>query len=137
MTDQDKIFTNSLVELQQKFANLGQLDKAIVQDEIYNLIRENETLSHTSPTQAVLDDIKTRMNNSDRAKTFFASAFTNWYRSSDLQTTTNLSEFDNLDATNQNLFFEMMRLRKHPNFDDEALYQFEQYCYQVCPELRK
>ena len=59
---------------------------------------------------------------------FLQTAFSNWYRRTETPRIAHLHDYVNLDYKNRHLFQEMMGLRDSGRFDDEALYQFEQYC---------
>lgn len=82
------------------------------------------------PLEEVLADIKEAMQ-SDRAAVFFAHSYVSWYRSGNDGVKPQLHHWSQLDMKNRGLFIEMLALRDLGRWDDEALFQFEQYCLDV------
>ncbi|MEZ9233269.1 hypothetical protein AB4259_19535 [Vibrio amylolyticus] len=82
------------------------------------------------PQEEVLADIKTAMQG-DRARVFFGHSFASWYRSGQKSVQSQLHHWSELDMKNRALFLEMLALRDLGRWDDEALFQFEQYCLSV------
>ena len=82
----------------------------------------------------MLADIREQIEEGGRASLFFTTAFTNWYRRTQEPRIAHLHEYINLDLDNRHLFNEMMSLRDSGHFDDESLYQFEQYCLEKMGE---
>ncbi|MEF1254567.1 hypothetical protein [Vibrio sp. M260112] len=83
------------------------------------------------PLVEVLADIQNAMQG-DRARVFFSHSFISWYRSSpNKQATPQLHHWSQLDMNNRRLYLEMLALRDLGRWDDEALFQFEQYCLAI------
>ncbi|MEZ8239247.1 hypothetical protein AB6C73_12305 [Vibrio splendidus] len=82
--------------------------------------------THRSQTE-VLADIKKAMDG-ERARLFFGHSFPSWYRNGAIEQVSQLHHWTSLDMGNRHLFLEMLGLRDLGHFDDEALYQFEQFC---------
>ncbi|TFH90123.1 hypothetical protein ELS82_18565 [Vibrio ouci] len=95
-------------------------------------IAKKQTLVETHRPQAeVLADIKEAMNG-DRARVFFAHSFVSWYRSyQNKEALPQLHHWSQLDISNRRLYLEMLGLRDLGHWDDEELFQFEQYCLEV------
>ncbi|MEL7291520.1 MAG: hypothetical protein AAGJ88_04285 [Pseudomonadota bacterium] len=95
-------------------------------------IAKKQTLVETHRPQAeVLADIKEAMQG-DRARVFFSHSFLSWYRSGQNEKAKpQLHHWSQLDMSNRRLYLEMLGLRDLGRWDDEALYQFEQYCLEV------
>lgn len=95
-------------------------------------IAKKQTLVETHRPQAeVLADIKEAMRG-DRARVFFSHSFISWYRSGQSEKAKpQLHHWSQLDMSNRRLYLEMLGLRDLSRWDDEALYQFEQYCLEV------
>ncbi|OEE30753.1 hypothetical protein A1QO_15585 [Vibrio genomosp. F10 str. ZF-129] len=82
------------------------------------------------PQSEVLADIKESMKG-ERARLFFGHSFVSWYRSGSAKRASQLHHWSELDMYNRHLFIEMLALRDLGRWDDEGLYQFEQYCLEV------
>ena len=91
-------------------------------------IAKKQTPIETHRSQAdVLADIKNAMDG-ERARLFFGHSFPIWYRNGSIEHVSQLHHWTSLDMGNRHLFLEMLGLRDLGHFDDEALYQFEQFC---------
>lgn len=115
----------------QLYNQIGQYDQSQridILETVRNLIVEPRRLSNARQPSEVLADIRESIENGGRAALFFTTAFTNWYRRTEKSKTAYLDEYINLDLSNRFLFMEMMSLRDSGRWDDEELYQFEQYC---------
>ncbi|AYV21098.1 hypothetical protein [Vibrio mediterranei] len=95
-------------------------------------IAKKQTLVETHRPQAeVLADIREAMQG-DRARVFFSHSFASWYRSGQSEKAKpQLHHWSQLDMSNRRLYLEMLGLRDLGRWDDEALYQFEQYCLEA------
>jgi hypothetical protein len=94
-------------------------------------IAKKQTLVETHrPQVEVLADIKEAMNG-ERARVFFAHSFVSWYRSyqnKEANPKPQLHHWSQLDMSNRRLYLEMLGLRDLGYWDDEELFQFEQFC---------
>lgn len=86
--------------------------------------------THRTQEQVLADLKKAVDSGGDRASDFFAHSFVDWYRSNK-KVKSQLSHWSQLDMNNRRLFIEMLALRDLGRWDDETLYQFEQYCLTV------
>lgn len=111
-----ELFESSNVKKQKEI--IGQLEQVAKDIKPVSLYRSQGD---------VLADIKQAMENSDRARVFFAYSFASWYRSN-AKIESKLSLYSELDLSNRRLYAEMLGLRDTGSFIDEGLYQFEQYC---------
>ncbi|PTO92717.1 hypothetical protein CWO08_18500 [Vibrio sp. 10N.286.48.B8] len=108
----------SLSSTEQQHELLCQLDA----------IAKKQTPIETHRSQAdVLADIRNAMDG-ERARLFFGHSFPSWYRNGSIEQVSQLHHWTSLDMGNRHLFLEMLGLRDLGHFDDEALYQFEQFC---------
>ena len=95
-------------------------------------IAKKQTLVETHrPQSEVLSDIKKAMQG-DRARVFFSHSFASWYRSGlHEKAKPQLHHWSQLDMSNRHLYLEMLGLRDLGRWNDEELFQFEQYCLEV------
>lgn len=127
----EHLFSQSFKQIEQRF-NLGsdtQKEEMLIQlDAIAKKLTPVQT---HRPLEVVLADIKEAMQG-DRASVFFAHTYVSWYRSFQNENAKpQLHHWSQLDMKNRSLFIEMLALRDLGCWDDEALYQFEQYCLSV------
>lgn len=120
------LFNTSLEEIAARFnsSNADEQEKMVIQlDAIAAKLTPIET--HRQQ-ERVLGDIQEAMQG-DRARVFFAHSYVSWYRQNK-EMAPQLHHWSQLDRKNRRLFVEMLGLRDLGHFDDEALFQFEQYC---------
>ncbi|EOG7744615.1 TPA: hypothetical protein I7141_19060 [Vibrio vulnificus] len=127
-TFEESMLNDCLVQLQEQFPKYSKLDQMKILESIRSLVVEPKTITKARPLEDVLADIREAIEDGGRARTFFTTAFSNWYRRTETPRIAHLHDYVNLDYKNRHLFQEMMGLRDSGRFDDEALYQFEQYC---------
>lgn len=127
----EHLFSQSFEQIEQRF-NLGsdtQKEEMLIQ--LDAIAKKLTPVQAHRPLEVVLADIKEAMQG-DRASVFFAHTYVSWYRSYQNENAKpQLHYWSQLDMKNRNLFIEMLALRDLGHFDDEALYQFEQYCLSV------
>ncbi|KJY78944.1 hypothetical protein [Vibrio nigripulchritudo] len=127
----EHLFSCSFEQIKERFEKSGveQQEEIVIQlDAIAKKLTPVQT--HRS-LEDVLADIKEAMQG-DRASVFFAHNYVSWYRSSQSENVKpQLHHWSQLDMKNRSLFIEMLALRDLGRWDDEALYQFEQYCLSV------
>lgn len=128
VTFEESMLNDCLVQLQEQFPKYSKLDQMKILESIRSLVVEPKTITKARPLEDVLADIREAIEDGGRARTFFTTAFSNWYRRTETPRVAHLHDYVNLDYKNRHLFQEMMGLRDSGRFDDEALYQFEQYC---------
>ena len=97
------------------------------------IAKKQEPIAIHRPQEEVLADIKQAMKG-DRARVFFGYSFPSWYRNGSIEQVSQLHHWANLDMSNRHLFLEMLSLRDLGHFDDEGLYQFEQFCLEAVGE---
>ena len=97
-------------------------------DSIRALIMNPRTITYGRPQEDILSGLKEAIEDGGRAATFFTTAYCNWYRTKPSGGTAHLYNYGSLDLKNRHLFIEMIGLRDSGHFDDESLFQFEQYC---------
>lgn len=111
----------------ERFENSSEHQKQKVVQQLEQIAKHQEPAPLYRPVTHVLDDIKQAMEDSDRARVFFAYSFVSWYRSN-AKIESKLGLYSELDISNRRLYAEMLGLRDMGVFSDEELYQFEQYC---------
>ncbi|WP_146449909.1 hypothetical protein [Vibrio kanaloae] len=125
------LFNQSFEQIAERFekSSVEQQEEIVIQlDAIAKKLTPVQT---HRPLEDVLADIKKAMQ-SDRASVFFAHTYVSWYRSFQNENAKpQLHHWSQLDMKNRRLFIEMLSLRDLGHFDDEALFQFEQYCLSV------
>ncbi|NRB68776.1 MAG: hypothetical protein HRU48_15620 [Vibrio sp.] len=126
-----QMLTNSLEQITDRFyaSSEEQQHEILIQ---LDAIAKKQTLVETHRPQAeVIADIREAMQ-SDRARVFFSHSFVSWYRSGQSEKVKpQLHHWSQLDMSNRRLYLEMLGLRDLGRWNDEALYQFEQYCLEV------
>lgn len=128
MTFEESMLDEYLEQLRVQFSRYSKLDQHKVLESVRSLVVEPKPIAKARPLEEVLSDIREAIEDGGRARTFFTTAFANWYRRTETPRIAHLHDYINLDLKNRHLFQEMMCLRDSGRFDDEALYQFEQYC---------
>ncbi|OCH08109.1 hypothetical protein A6E13_16370 [Aliivibrio fischeri] len=128
MTFEQDMLSESAAHLVKILPQLSQVDQLKILESVRSLAIEPKKLMKARPQEEVLADIREAIENGGRAELFFTTAFSNWYRRAESPRVAHLHDYSNLDFSNRHLFMEMMGLRDSGRFDDEALYQFEQYC---------
>ncbi|MFS1425907.1 hypothetical protein LMH73_001630 [Vibrio splendidus] len=126
-----QILTESFSQIADRFhaSSEDQQHEILIQ---LDAIAKKQTLVESHRAQAeVLADMKEAMQG-DRARAFFSHSFVSWYRSGQSEKAKpQLHHWSQLDMSNRRLYLEMLGLRDLGRWDDEALYQFEQYCLEV------
>ncbi|PTP90475.1 hypothetical protein [Vibrio splendidus] len=126
-----QILTESFSQIADRFhaSSEDQQHEILIQ---LDAIAKKQTLVESHRAQAeVLADMKEAMQG-DRACVFFSHSFVSWYRSGQSEKAKpQLHHWSQLDMSNRRLYLEMLGLRDLGRWDDEALYQFEQYCLEV------
>lgn len=128
MTFEQSMLKEYIEQLEKQFQQYSKVDQHKILESVRSLVVEPKTISKARPQEEVLADIREQIEEDGRAALFFATAFTNWYRRVEKSRVAHLHDYINLDLQNRHLFMEMMSLRDSGRFDDEALFQFEQYC---------
>lgn len=128
VTFEESMLADYLKQLQEQFPRYSKIEQHKIMESVRSLVVEPKQISKARPLEEVLADIREAIEDGGRAETFFTTAFANWYRRTEEPRVTHLHDYINLDLKNRHLFQEMMCLRDSGRFDDEALYQFEQYC---------
>ena len=126
-TIEEHLFNQSVNQITERFnsSNQEQQHQVIVQLEA--IAKKQEPITTHRPQEEVLADLKQAMQG-DRARVFFGYSFPSWYRNGSIAQVSQLHHWANLDMSNRHLFLEMLGLRDSGHFDDEALYEFEQFC---------
>ncbi|MFL0830082.1 hypothetical protein [Vibrio parahaemolyticus] len=127
-TFEQSMLKEYIEQLEKQFPQYSKLQQQKILESVRSLVVEPKTISNARPQEDVLADIREQIEEDGRAGLFFATAFSNWYRRMETPRVAHLHDYVNLDFNNRHLFMEMMSLRDSGRFDDEALYQFEQYC---------
>lgn len=122
------VLTDYLGQLANQIPQYNQTQQQEILDSVRALVMNPKPIAYGRPQEEVLADIREQIEEDGRAALFFTTAFTSWYRRTQEPRVAHLHEYINLDLSNRHLFNEMMSLRDSGRFDDEALYQFEQYC---------
>ena len=126
----EHLFNQSFEQIAERFekSSTEQQEEIVIQlDAIAKKLTPVQT---HRPQEEVLADIKEAMQ-ADRASVFFAHSYVSWYRSGSNGVKAQLHHWSQLDMKNRCLFIEMLALRDLGRWDDEALFQFEQYCLSV------
>lgn len=122
------MFKEYVAQLEKQFPQYSDTEKVKILESVRSLVVEPKIIAKARSQQEVLADIRVQIEEDGRAGLFFATAFANWYRRAENPRVAHLYDYVNLDLKNRFLFMEMMSLRDSGHFDDEALFQFEQYC---------
>lgn len=121
------MFNQSCEQIVARFKSVNQEQQQEILIQLDAIAKKQEPIATHRPQEDVLADIKEAMEG-DRARVFFGYSFPSWYRNGSIEQVSQLHHWANLDMSNRHLFLEMLGLRDLGHFDDEALYQFEQFC---------
>ena len=121
------MFNQSCEQIVDRFKSANQEQQQEILIQLDAIAKKQDLIATHRPQEDVLADIKEAMQ-SDRARVFFGYSFPSWYRNGSIEQVSQLHHWANLDMSNRHLFLEMLGLRDLGHFDDEALYQFEQFC---------
>ncbi len=124
---EEHLFSQSFKQIAERFNSSNQEQQHKVLIQLDAIAKKQEPIATHRPQEEVLADIKEAMK-CDRARVFFGYSFPSWYRNGSIEQVSQLHHWANLDMSNRYLFLEMLGLRDLGRFDDEALYQFEQFC---------
>lgn len=128
MTFEQSMLNEYIEQLVKQFPQYSKIEQQKILESVRSLVVEPKTIAKARPLEDVLADLREAIEDGGRAEMFFTAAFSNWYRRTETPRVAHLHDYINLDLKNRHLFMEMMSLRDSGHFDDEALYQFEQYC---------
>lgn len=121
------MFNLSFEQIVERFESANQEQQQEILIQLDAIAKKQDPIAIHRRQEEVLADIKEAME-SDRARVFFGHSFPSWYRNGSIEQVSQLHHWANLDMSNRHLFLEMLGLRDLGHFDDEALYQFEQFC---------
>ncbi|MEZ8921627.1 hypothetical protein AB4270_05455 [Vibrio cyclitrophicus] len=121
------MFNLSFEQIVERFESANQEQQQEILIQLDAIAKKQDPIAIHRPQEEVLADIKEAME-SDSARVFFGHSFPSWYRNGSIEQVSQLHHWANLDMSNRHLFLEMLGLRDLGHFDDEALYQFEQFC---------
>ena len=121
------LFEQSFNQIAERFCVSSQEQQYEMLIQLDAIAKKQEPIATHRPQEEVLADIKEAMN-AERARVFFGYSFPSWYRNGSIEQVSQLHHWGNLDKGNRHLFLEMLGLRDLGHFDDEALFQFEQFC---------
>ena len=121
------MFNLSFEQIVERFESANQEQQQEILIQLDAIAKKQDPIAIYRRQEEVLADIKEAME-SDRARVFFGYSFPSWYRNGSIEQVSQLHHWANLDMSNRHLFLEMLGLRDLGHFDDEALYQFEQFC---------
>ena len=124
---EEHLFSQSFKQIAERFNSSNQEQQHKVLIQLDAIAKKQEPIATHRPQEEVLADIKEALK-CDRARVFFGYSFPSWYRNGSIEQVSQLHHWANLDMSNRYLFLEMLGLRDLGRFDDEALYQFEQFC---------
>lgn len=128
----DEIFVSSIALIKERLRASGSDQQLTILTQLDAIAKTLPALEVRRSQTEVLADLKEAIEHGgDRARVFFTHSFASWYRSASTKKTAQLHHWAYLDMSNRWLFLEMLTLRDLGRFDDEALYQFEQYCLSV------
>lgn len=124
------MFNLSFEQIVERFESANQKQQQEILIQLDAIAKKQDPIAIHRRQEEVLADIKEAME-SDRARVFFGHSFPSWYRNGSIEQVSQLHHWANLDMSNRHLFLEMLGLRDLGHFDDEALYQFEQFCLEA------
>lgn len=121
------LLNQSIEQIQKRFMQSGMEEQHILLQYLEAIAKKLSPPEVHRPQSDILADIRDAMEG-ERARVFFSHSFVSWYRSGNVKCAPQLHHWSSLDFNNRSLFVEMLTLRDLGHFDDEALFQFEQYC---------
>lgn len=124
------LLNQSIEQLQKRFRLSGKEEQHTILQYLEAIAKKLSPPEVHRPQSDILSDIRVAMEG-DRARIFFSHSFVSWYRSGNVKCVPQLHHWSYLDFSNRSLFVEMLALRDFGHFDDEELYQFEQYCLEA------
>lgn len=126
----NQILTSSFKQITDRFEASSEEQQQELLIQLDAIAKKQNLVETHRPQSEVLADIKEAMQG-DRARVFFSHSFVSWYRSGNNGVKAQLHHWSQLDMNNRRLYLEMLGLRDLGRWDDEALFQFEQYCLDI------
>ncbi len=124
------LLNQSIEQIQKRFMQSGMEEQQTILQYLEAIAKKLSPPELHRPQSEILAEIRGAMEG-ERARVFFSHSFVSWYRSGNAKCVPQLHHWSFLDFSNRSLFVEMLALRDLGHFDDEALFQFEQYCLEV------
>ncbi|MGR5139827.1 hypothetical protein [Vibrio jasicida] len=124
------LLNQSIEQIQKRFRQSAMEEQQTILQYLEAIAKKLSPPEVHRPQSNILADIRDAMEG-ERARVFFSHSFVSWYRSGNAKCVPQLHHWSYLDFSNRSLFVEMLALRDLGHFDDEGLYQFEQYCLEV------
>ncbi|WP_199482167.1 hypothetical protein [Vibrio owensii] len=124
------LLNQSIEQIQKRFRQSGMEEQRTILQYFEAVAKKLSPPEVHRPQSEILADIRAAMEG-ERARVFFSHSFVSWYRSGNVKCVPQLHHWSHLDFSNRSLFVEMLALRDLGHFDDEGLYQFEQFCLEV------
>ena len=124
---EEQLFHQSFSQIAERFNSCNEAQQQKILIQLDAIAKKQDPIATHRPQEEVLAEIKEAMKG-DRARVFFGHSFPSWYRNGSIEQVSQLHHWASLDMSNRHLFLEMLGLRDLGHFDDEALYQFEQFC---------
>lgn len=130
-TYEQAMLEDSFNQIRERFNRCSTAQQHDILIQIDPLAKKQQLPEIYRSQEDVLSDMKKAMQG-DRARIFFAHSYVSWYRSyQNDEVKPQLHHWSQLDMKNRSLFIEMISLRDLGRWDDEGLFQFEQYCLSV------
>ncbi len=126
----ESIFVESVKQITKRLNSSSESQQLDILTQLDAIAKKQELAQTHRPQADVLADIKEAMQG-DRARVFFSHSFVSWYRNGNDCAKPQLHHWCQLDMNNRRLYLEMLGLRDLAHWDDEELFQFEQYCLEV------
>lgn len=128
---QEHLINTSVEQITERFKASSEEQQYDILVQLDAIAKKQPPIEIFRPQEQVLADIQNAMQG-DRARVFFSHSFVSWYRSfPNKAAVPQLHHWSQLDLKNRRLYLEMLALRDLGRWDDEALFQFEQYCLDV------
>ncbi len=124
---EEQLFHQSFSQIAERFNSCNEAQQQKILIQLDAIAKKQDPIATHRPQEEVLAEIKEAMKG-DRARVFFGHSFPSWYRNGSIEQVSQLHHWASLDMSNRHLFLEMLGLRDLGHFDDEGLYQFEQFC---------
>ncbi|MCR9773850.1 hypothetical protein ACP6H9_23290 [Vibrio harveyi] len=124
------LLNQSIEQIQKRFRQSSMEEQQTILQYLEAIAKKLSPPEVHRPQSDILAEIRDAMDG-ERARVFFSHSFVSWYRSGNAKCEPQLHHWSYLDFNNRSLFVEMLTLRDLGHFDDEALFQFEQYCLEV------